>query len=166
METDERIFELERIIDQYGDRIFRMCFMYLGERHLAEDAVQDTFLKVYQHFGEFRGESAEHTWLTRIAINVCKNYRRVSWFRRVDCIGELEKIDAPYEEPFVDDTVIQEVMKLPAKYREVILLYYYQQMSTAETAASLNISEGTVATRLRRGRERLKSALKGWYFDE
>ena len=160
------LWDLEQIIDTYGSRIFRMCFLYLGEKQLAEDAVQDTFLKVYQHRQEFRRESSELTWITRIAINVCKNYRRIAWFRHVDQAVELEKIGISCEDRIADDTVIREVMNLNAKYKEVILLYYYQQMTIKEIAASLGISEGTVSTRLHRGRERLKAALKGWYFDE
>lgn len=165
-QPQRRAAGLERMIDNYGDKLYRMCFLYLGERQMAEDAVQDTFLKAFQHYETFRGEASEQTWLTRIAINVCKNYRRVSWFRHVDYTVELEKVDASYEDHIGDDTVLCEIMKLPDKYKEVILLYYYQQMNIRETADSLGISEGTVATRLRRGRERLRHALKGWYFDE
>lgn len=158
--------DLEEMIDKYGSQLYRMCFMYLGEKYLAEDALQDTFLKAFQHLGEFRGESSEKTWLTRIAINVCKNYNRIAWFRHVDFTVELDKINTACESHTGDDTVICEVMKLPEKYKVVILLFYYQQMNISEIASSLSLAEGTVSTRLRRGRERLKRALKGWYFDE
>lgn len=159
------ITDLEHLIHEYGTSLYRMCFLYLGERQLAEDALQDTFLKAYKHLEEFRGESSPKTWLIRIGINVCKNYQRNPWFRHVDFNVELESIPASYEDHIKDDTVICEIMKLPSKYKEVILLFYYQQMTTEEIAGILHISQATVSTRLRRARLRLRTALKGWYLD-
>lgn len=157
--------DFQRIVSEYGDSLLRMCYLYLRDMHLAQDAVQETFLKVHKHYGQFRRHAAEKTWIVRIAVNTCKNYLRSCWRRRVDVVASLKSIPAENPEMY-DDTLITEIMKLPQRYREVILLYYYQEMKIREIAEVLRAPASTVAVRLKRARERLKTALKGWYFDE
>ncbi len=157
--------DMNRLVETYGDGLLRLCLLYLKDMHLAEDALQDTFLQVYRHYHSFQGQAAEKTWITRIAINVCKNYLRKPWRRRMDPEAALEQIPAPEpEDP--DDTVLLAVMNLPPKYKDVILLYYYREMTTEEIARVLGISQSAVWVRLKRARDRLKTQLKGWYFDE
>ena len=67
------------LIDQYERELRRLCCVYLRDLSMAEDAVQETFIKAYQHMDAFRGESSEKTWLYRIAINVCRDMRRSKW---------------------------------------------------------------------------------------
>lgn len=153
---------MKKLIDEYGNSILRMCFLYLKDTHLAEDAVQDTFIKVYTNYSQFKGNSNEKTWIMRIAINVCKNYLRSSWWKRIDESAVLEAI--PADENIVeDDTLLLNVMKLSLKYKEVILLYYYQDMKIREIAKALQIPESTVSIRLKRAREKLKINLEGWF---
>ena len=158
--------DMHRLINEYGDNILRMCHLYLQDIHLAEDAVQDTYIKVYEKWGQFRGDCLEKTWITSIAINVCKSQRRSRWFKnrlhQTDVTNELGKEDPP----IWDDSLLQEIVSLPPKYREVILLFYYQELKTKEIAIALHISESTVSVRLNRARQQLKKSLKGWYYDE
>ena len=131
----------------------------------GEDAAQETFVRAWRGWDSFRGESAVKTWLTRIALNVCRSQLRSPWrSRRVDweAVGEL----AAPERAEPDDTVLRAVLSLPPKYREVVVLYYYQGFSTAETAELLNLPAGTVSVRLKRAREKLMPMLKEWYYDE
>lgn len=159
--------DIDDLVSKYGDSLLRMCFLYLNDIHLAEDAVQDTFLKVYKCYPQFKGDSEVKTWITRIAINVCKNYQRSSWWKHIDVAKSLEKVVADQNpESIQDDTLILEIMKLPYKYKEVILLFYYYDMPIREISLVLNISQSTVSVRLKRAREKLKSRLKGWYYDE
>lgn len=159
--------DVERLIDEYGNSILRMCFMYLKDIHLAEDAMQDTFVKVYKNYSRFKGESSEKTWIMRIAINVCKNYQRTFWWKRIDLKDAIESAVINSDtNNLEEEDVLKEVMKLPRKYKEVILLFYYQEMKVKEVAEALDIKEATVATRLKRAREKLKFSLKGWYYDE
>ncbi|MGI6686782.1 MAG: sigma-70 family RNA polymerase sigma factor [Christensenellales bacterium] len=161
---EERI---SRIMTQYGRELKRMCYMYLKDQALAEDAVQDTFLKAYKALNDFREESSEKTWLMRIAVNTCKDYLRTAWFRRVDRRRTLDELPEQGHEPQMPDpTVMQEIMSLSVKHREVILLRYYQEMEIADIAAALNLPEGTVKSRLARAREKLATKLERWYFDE
>ena len=152
---------LEQTVKAHGDSLLRLCFLYLHDRMLAEDAVQDTFLRAYKAYGGFRGDSSEKTWLTRIAVNVCK-----SALRRERPLPLSDAPEGSYEARFRDDTVLQAVCALPDKLREVVLLYYYQELSTPEIAQMLRLPRNVVTSRLSRARARLKTDLKGWYLDE
>ena len=156
---------LDALMVQHGSRLLRLCTMNLRDASLAQDAVQDTFLKAFRQFHRFRGDADALTWLTAIAINVCRDYRRTAWFRHVDRrMEDLPEQAACF--PFPDNTVITEVTKLPDKYREVILLRYYQDMKQKDIAAALGISDRAVRQRLNKANTMLREQLKEWYEDE
>lgn len=152
---------LQSLMDEYGDSVLRMCYVYLKDYQLAEDVTQETFIRVYQYLDEFKGQSSIKTWIIQIAINLSKNQMRTNWWKnRVD--EELPDIPTnEYSDSFVDrQLIMNEVSKLPSKYREVILLYYYQELSIAEVAMVLHINESTVKSRLSRAKKKLKPELK------
>lgn len=153
-----------RLLEEHGDSLLRLCTLYLGDRALAEDAVQDTFLRAMGAWGRFRGECSERTFLTRIAVNVCKNYLKSPWHRRrVQGLPEEALPAAPGPEE-ADDTLPRAVMSLPRKYREAVVLYYYEELKAYEIAALLGVSVSAVTVRLSRARGMLKQRLKGWYY--
>ena len=159
--------EVDRFITEYGNCILRLCYFYLQDMSLAEDAMQETFVKVYKQYATYRQESSEKTWITRIAINTCKDIRRSTWFKRVDRSVSLDTIPEPhYEYDPADDTLIQEVMKLQPKLKEVVLLKYYQNLSFQEIAETLQLPVGTVSTRMNTAKKKLRERLERWYFDE
>ena len=137
----------------------------MKDSHLAEDASQETFLKVYRNYAQFDGTAGEKTWVMRIAINVCKDYLRSAWNRRVSVVEALNEIPAAEDSPHEEDTLLREIMNLKPKYKEVILLFYYQDMKISEIARVLDAPESTVSVRLKRAREQLKKRLEGWYAD-
>lgn len=153
---------LERLMDAYGDGVLRLCALLLGDAALAEDAAQETMLRAWRGWGAFRGDCAEKTWLTAIARNVCRGILRSPWHTRRTDLEGLEALPAPQTEA-EDGQVLKAVLALPPKYREVVVLHYYQELSAGETAKLLRLSKNTVTTRLRRARERLKPVLKEWY---
>ena len=158
--------DMERIVDQYGTGLLRMCYLYLKDMQLAGEPVQDSFWKVSRNYGQFNGGAGEKTWVTRIAINVCKDYLRTAWRRRVNVVEELNDIpDAEGPHAAEDGALLEEVMALKPKYREVLLLYYYQDLKISEIAKVLGAPESTISVRLKRAREQLKSRLEGWEFD-
>ena len=157
---------LERLIQENGVSLKRLCYLYLHDREMAEDAVQETFLKVYRSLTNFRGEANEKTWLTRIAINTCKDMLRSGWFRHMDRRVTAETLPAREEADPYHREVAAAVMNLPRKLREVILLYYYSGLNTLEIAETLKISQPAVTGRLKRARERLKTDLGGGGIDE
>lgn len=159
--------ELTRLMDRYGDDLLRTAALYLGDPALAEDAVQETFLKVCRHYQRYQPLEREKAWLLTVCLNTCRNLRRGAWFRLVNRRLALEDIPEPGAEMRpCDDTVLQAVMGLPGKYREALLLYYWQGLKTREIAQALRVPESTVSVRLKRARERLKPMLEGWYCDE
>lgn len=154
--------EIEELIDQYGDDIFRLCLIYMGERTLAEDAFQETFVKAWRHMASFRGESSMKTWLTHIAVNTCRSMLRAGWLRMLrksQSVDELLALAAP--EAMRDLDLTQAIGRLPGMYREVIVLYYYENMNTREIAQLLRLSANTVSTRLKTARRLLHKSLEG-----
>jgi RNA polymerase sigma-70 factor (ECF subfamily) len=153
---------IERLITQYQTSLLRLCYVQLQDQALAEDAVQETFLKAYKGFDSFRGDSSEKTWLTRIAVNTCRDFQRGGWFKHTDRRVTPDMLPVGTVQPDTEDLDLSlAVMKLPRKMREAILLYYYQDMSTEEIAETLDIAQSSVSNRLRRGREKLRKLLEG-----
>lgn len=157
---------LDALMTEHGDRLYRLCFLYLRDAELAHDAVQDTFLKVWRHGNGFRGESREATWLSRVAINTCKDYRRSAWQRHVDRGTPLDCLPAPEGFPPENEALLEAVMALPDRDREAILLRYYENLPLREVARVLRVPTQTAASRIRRAVKRLRGELKEWYFDE
>lgn len=164
----DRDQKLISLVDRYQEPLLRMCCLYLRDRSLAEDAVQETFMKAYRAIDSFRGESSEKTWLMRIAMHICCDINRTGWFRFMNREITPEMfVDqaAPLPEER-DEELAAAVMKLPRRLREVILLYYYQGMNVNEIADALSLSHSSVSGRLKRGREKLKNMLEGRELDE
>lgn len=154
--------ELERLVLQYQQPLLRTCFLYLRDRTLAEDAVQETFLKAYRSLASFRGECSEKTWLMKIAMNTCCDLRRAHRLRSIDP-RRIPELLPQAAEPFApaEEELVTQVIQLPRKLREVILLYYYQDMTVTEIAVSLGISQSSVSGRLKRARGKLRTLLEG-----
>lgn len=151
---------VEELIDQHGDDILRLCLLYMGERQLAEDAFQETFVRAWRHMDGFRGESSVKTWLSHIAVNVCRDMLRTPWLRMrrsARSVEEMEHLPAPDATPRHE--LMDAIRALPDKYREVIVLVYVQDMKLREAAAQLRLPVPTVSTRLRRARARLAQLL-------
>lgn len=154
--------ELERLVLRYQQPLLRTCFLYLRDRTLAEDAVQETFLKAYRSLASFRGECSEKTWLMKIAMNTCCDLRRAHRLRSIDP-RRIPELLPQAAEPFApaEEELVTQVIQLPRKLREVILLYYYQDMTVTEIAVSLGISQSSVSGRLKRARGKLRTLLEG-----
>ncbi len=157
--------ELQRLMDTYGNDVLRTSYMYLKDKQKAEDAFQEVFIRVFKKYGSFRGESSEKTWIIKIAINVCKDILRSSWVKRVFLSDKVvsQKKSTGFEDGIArkdeNRLLFNEVMSLQPMYKEVIILFYYQNFGTVEISSILNIAEGTVRSRLHRAREILKNKL-------
>jgi len=153
---------IRQLVEAHQTPLLRLCYLYLHDLQLAEDAVQETFIKAARTLDKFRGESSMKTWLTRIAMRTCCDMRRSFWFRRMDRRFTPEMLPDPIQAPDEEETALTvAVMNLPKKEREVILLYYYQDMNMSEIADALGVTQPTVSYRLRRAREKLRVELEG-----
>lgn len=155
---------LNAAVAAYQGQLTRLCCVLLRDRQLAEDAVQDTFIKAYRALDGYRGEAAERTWLTHIAVNTCRDMTRTGWFRHTDRHVSPDML--PDRAALSQDEYLldEALMKLPCKLREAVMLYYYQGMDTVETARALGISQPAVSARLKKARAQLREALEGRYF--
>ena len=152
--------DIEEMIARYGGDILRLCLLYLGDRQLAEDAFQETFVKAWLHRDSFRGGCSEKTWLSRIAVNTCRDMLRSGWFRMMKRSQPVESLfDLPAPQHADPAPVRDAVLALPGKYREVVVLYYDRDMKLGEIAETLHLPVNTVSTRLRRARALLKRLL-------
>ncbi len=165
---DNNIDLISQWIRSYEKDLLRLCCVYLKDVTLAEDAVRETFLKAYDHLSSFRGESSPKTWLVRIAINVCKDMCRTSWFRMIRNTLELDKLQIAQPEGHyeVHSALMAEIMNLPRPCKEVILLYYYEGFTQAEIADTLQVSVTTIHRRLEKAYSLLKKEMKGGAFYE
>ena len=134
---------LVRLVEQYQTDLLRLCYIQLHDTALAEDAVQETFIKAYRSFPSFRGDCSEKTWLMLD--------RRIT-------PEQLPESCEQTDEDAVDLTI--EVMRLSQKHREVILLYYFENMTTDEIAQALGVAKSTVSVRLEQGRQNLRKMLE------
>ena len=154
---------MERLVAQYGGMLEGVCARILSDRALAQDAVQETFLKAYLKGENFRGESegSERAWLIRIAVNVCRDQQRTGWFRFVDGRIPLEEMEPSAPGMGEEAVLLRAVIgMLPEKYRAVIVMHYYQDMTAEEIARVVCRSPDTVYRHLREARELLGGMLR------
>ena len=154
---------LERMALQYGKDLLRICFIYLRDYPTAEDAVQETFLKAIKSIDSFREASSEKTWLIRIAINCCRDYQRSAWNRHIDSHLSIDRFPYLPSAPPSDEhfALTAAIMKLKPKYKEVVLLYFYEGYSLKEIATMLDLTEGAVSIRITKAKMKLRQELEG-----
>lgn len=156
-------------VREYGAAILRACFVYLVDKTQAEDAAQDSLLKAWTAMDRFeqRGPASEKAWLMRIAINVCRDYHRSKWFRHVDARRALEDLpDRFLLQPEEDRTLFLDILRLPVKLKQVIMLHYYHGLTLRQTGEALGIALSTVHHRLRKAEQLLRITLTGGEDDE
>jgi RNA polymerase sigma-70 factor, ECF subfamily len=166
-------YDIESLVRQYGNDVLRTAYMYVKDIHTAEDIFQEVFIKVNKNLSTFEGNSSIKTWIIRITINTCKDFLKSAWNRRVVPMMEYQE-DAIISESDYDDVekrdtkelIKKSVLALPAKYKDIVLCVYFQDMTIMEAAAVLNIAEGTAKSRLSRARQKLKTILEGRVSDE
>lgn len=150
--------EFQAVVVQYQDMVYRIALHQFGVPQDAEDAVQEVFLRLYMEKKPFESGGHLRRWLIRVSINVCKDALKSPWRKRrvpMEAIPDQPVFDRPEERE-----LYQAVMSLPEKYRTVLDLFYYEELSTKEIAALLGLRQSAVTTRLSRAREQLKEHLK------
>lgn len=157
-ETINPVISKQDLTKKYFSMIFKLAFSQTKDKNHAEDVCQEVFLKFLSSEKNFENEEHAKAWLIRVTINTSKSVFTSSWFKKTVPLSE----DIVFETEEESD-VFYAVMALPPKYRAVIHLFYYEDMSVAEIAKYLSINENTVKSQLRRAREMLKDTLKGGF---
>ena len=151
--------------EKYADRVFAAAFSVCRDRADADDVTQDTFMRYLTRDQSYRDEDHLKAWLLRVAVNRARDLTRAFW-RRNRVSWEDTMAELAFAEP-ADRDLFAAVMSLPEKYRVAIHLFYYEDLSVSQIAALLGLREGTVKSRLSRGRTLLKNTLmEDWNDDE
>ncbi|WP_234340217.1 RNA polymerase sigma factor [Gorillibacterium timonense] len=155
----------DRLMKEFGQDVWNYAFFLTRDYHFANDISQEVFLRVYRNFTSFRGESSIRTWLMKITRNLSLNYRRTAFFRRVRVQSEVDtavrarSAEADFLDREVRDEIWRMILKLPAPFREVLVLDIRYDFSLKEIAELTGVTEGTVKSRLYRARQKVTAAL-------
>ena len=150
----------EQLVQRHQDRIYRLALVLLDDQQQAGDAAQDVMLRAYQGLARFRFQAAPFTWLFRTTKNVCREYNRRRGFTtlaREPADGAVSAA-AQWDESRCRETIRELVMTLPARQRDVVMLRYFEELSTADTARAMGCRPGTVKALLHKAVQRLRAS--------
>ena len=151
--------EIESILDRYGDMVYRTAFIQTKSRDNADDIYQEVCIRLVKQKKRLESEEHIRAWLIRVTLSCCRDLWKSAWWQKVT-FGEPEEGCMSDVEEEGGGWVTKCVQCLPEKYRIMIHLYYYEEYSQKEIAGILGLKENTVASRLSRGRSRLKKLLE------
>lgn len=148
-----------RAVAQYADLIRRICFLHLKNQSDTEDISQTVFLKYILYSGAFEDDAHEKAWFIRVTVNACKDLLKSLWRHPTVALEVLSEEAAAVSDDHRE--LLQLVLSLPVKYKDVLYLFYYEGYSAVEIANMLGKNENTVYSLLSRGRSLLKDQLGG-----
>ena len=153
-----------QLIEEYGNKLLRTCYLILNDREEAEDVVQETFIKVFNKIDTFKEKSGLYTWIYAIALNLSRDRMRIKQDMlelKDEWIGN-DDVESHVEINIDREQLRKEIFEMNSLYREVLVLFYFEELSIKEISNLLNEKEGTIKSKLSRGRNMLKeSLLKG-----
>ena len=147
---------IEYMMEKYGDMVYRLALSRTRKKEDGEDVFQEVFLRLSRKLPQFENENHEKAWLIKVTINCSKTLLTSSWNKKTVPLEE----DLQFENPESNDLYF-EVLKLPTKYRTVIHLFYYEDLTIEQISKLLNKNPNTIKTQLTRAREKLQNNMKG-----
>lgn len=168
--------DLRALMEHYGEDVWKYAYFLTGDPHLADDIAQETFIRAYRGFHTFRRESSVKSWLLKITRNTAFTAQRRAFLRKAVLLDSRSPDGSPSVSaghrtaPSAEETVIayeteaelwQVIMELPRKFRDPLILRFHYQFSMEEIAEILNISVGTVKSRIHRAKQKAANILKG-----
>jgi RNA polymerase sigma factor (sigma-70 family) len=172
IQSSDREGAVEWIMEEYGESLKRFIYTYTKNRAQTDDIFQEVMLTVYRKLDTYQGRASLKNWLYQVTANKCKDYLRSPIHRLIiwkDQIKDKSTTNTPEQSILLDEQkqmVIESIMNLPIKYREVLILQYYKEFSIQEISDLLQVNPSTIKTRIMRAKEKLKLELKGEFFDE
>lgn len=179
MHRDLRVEQVTETIKRNSDMVYRLAFSMVKMHQDAEDIQQEVFIRYIRTNPRFESPEHEKAWFIRVTVNLCKNLWKTSWRQRMVSVdhfsaaeevkecrleGNLPDLEAGVctREPLTseEENIMETVKRLSVKYRAVIHLFYYEEMSIEEIATTLRLQPSNVRTRLTRARKMLKDWLK------
>ena len=156
---------LTYLVETYGDMVYRLAVARVRNPHDAEDIVQQVFLKLVKNIDSLESEEHVKAWLIRVAVNEGKSLFSSAWRKRMVSLEDTGEFSVQPREVRETNNILEAVFRLPERYRIVIHLFYYHDLSTEEIAKVLGCSNHTVRSQLSRGRERMRKDLKEVFED-
>ncbi|WP_224753976.1 sigma-70 family RNA polymerase sigma factor [Paenibacillus terricola] len=159
---------LRALMELYGSRLMRTAYLLVKDKQVAEEAVMDTFIQAYHKINQLQDSDRLESWLLRIVVNRCRKKMRTWSWSRILPLSHVEQMITE-EEPGPEELLIdawrnenlsEALLRLDYKYRETIVLFYYNGLNVAEIAEQTSSNENTVKARLARGRAKLKLMLE------
>ena len=149
------------VLNRYSNMVYRLALSRTRNIADAEDVLQEVFLRLIHKKPEFENEEHRKAWLIRVTVNCSSKLLTSAWFRRTVPLDEELKFQTKEK-----SDVYYAVMELPLKYRTVIHLYHYEDLSISQISHILTINESTIKSQLLRARQLLKTKLKGEFDNE
>ncbi len=159
---------LTYLVETYGDMVYRLALTRVRNPHDAEDIVQQVFLKLVKNIEGLESEEHVKAWLIKVTINEGKSLFSSAWKKHTASLeesGDVDELSVAPPELVETNDLMKAVFRLPEKYRIVIHLFYYQELSTEEISKCLGRTNHTVRSQLSRGRERMRKELKEVFED-
>lgn len=146
-------------IDEYGDTVNRICFLYLKNKADTEDIFQNVFMKYALNEKQFLNKEHKKAWFIRVTINECKDLLKKFFNRKAVSLEDIKERVADLQNPYPE--VLEAVLQLPEKYKNVIYLHYYEGYTAQQISQITKKNVNTVYTLLTRGKKMLKEKLGG-----
>lgn len=153
--------EAETLVRKFADMVYRLALLNMKNQQDAEDIFQEVFLRLVDHLHKLHSEEHVKAWLLRVTVNCCKKQFQSAWRRKTSSLGYDMAVEWAVHCPEDYSEVYEAVRELPEKYRNVIHLFYFEDLPVKTISRVLKIGESTVKSQLFRGRDMLKSKLKG-----
>lgn len=159
---------VEIIMNTYGNDVKKFVYTYLNNQADTDDVTQEIFVTVYLKLSTFKGKSSLKSWIYSIAANKCKDYLRNHRLRHIKLIERITRqpifpkvndVPEEYKQGSMKEGLFEKVIELPIKYREVVILYYFKELSIKEISFILNEKETTLQSRLSRARSKLRDSI-------
>ncbi|PLR78254.1 RNA polymerase factor sigma C [Bacillus sp. V3-13] len=155
---------IKDLMDRYGTTILHLAYSFVKNRQTAEDLSQEIFIKCFDKIDTFEGNSNIQTWLYRIAVNHCKDYLKSWHYRKVHVSNYVSTLftsqqagpEFQYLQKSDHDELVNDIMRLPVKYREIIFLYYFHDLTLKEVSEVCGINLNTAKSRMSRAKANLK----------
>lgn len=156
--------KFEAKYELYGDMLYKIAYLYFGNPHDAEDALQEVFIKLLYGSPAFKDTEHEKAWLIRVTQNVCLDMLKSSAKKNISA-DDIILPDRAKADSDMRLDVIKKVTALPAKYKAVVILYYYCDLPVSEISRTLKLGTSSVKMRLKRAREILKIELEDYSYE-
>ena len=165
MHRKSRVEQVSEMINRNSDMVYRLAFSMVKSVQDAEDVHQEVFIRYIRTNPLFENREHERAWFIRVTTNLCKNLWKSAWRQKMismDSLEETQEGNAYIQQSLneEEELLVETVKRLPFKYRVVVHLFYYEEMSLEEIAKALNLKSSNVRTRLTRARKMLREWLK------